>query len=213
MARRWRERRASLAKPPRVTRAACTVDARPAEERGFLVHVSFLGGGPMSESDTYPDVSQMYLTCSVTFQENTCILTFCMYFTRIPNESKIHLGYTSMLTHQIHQDTCTCILLASLVSHWYHTGYISGYIRIRVSWTLHHDTSGYMYTEKKNRDTCILDGIHDGYNLKCSIPRMIERMYLQRGMYLKCKIHTRYIRDTCICRGDQDTYGIHLIYI
>jgi hypothetical protein len=23
----------------------------------------------------YPDVSQMYLTCSVTFEENTCILT------------------------------------------------------------------------------------------------------------------------------------------
>ena len=42
----------------------------------------------------YPDVSQTYLTCAVTFQENTCILTFCMYFTRIPNESKIHLGYT-----------------------------------------------------------------------------------------------------------------------
>ena len=42
----------------------------------------------------YLDVSQTYLTCSVTFQENTCILTFCMYFTRILNESKIHLGYT-----------------------------------------------------------------------------------------------------------------------
>ena len=34
----------------------------------------------------------MYLKCSVTFQENTCILTFWMYFTRIPNESKIHFG-------------------------------------------------------------------------------------------------------------------------
>ena len=37
----------------------------------------------------YPDVSQMYLKCPVTFQENTCI---DMYFTRIPNESKIHVG-------------------------------------------------------------------------------------------------------------------------
>ena len=42
----------------------------------------------------YLDVSQMYLKCSLTFQENTCILIFYMYFTRIPNESKIHLGYT-----------------------------------------------------------------------------------------------------------------------
>ena len=42
----------------------------------------------------YLDVSQTYLTCSVTLQENTCILTFCMYFTRISNEFKIHAGYT-----------------------------------------------------------------------------------------------------------------------
>jgi len=39
----------------------------------------------------YPDVSQMYLTCSVTFQENTCIsiLTFCMYFTRWSQEERL----------------------------------------------------------------------------------------------------------------------------
>ena len=43
----------------------------------------------------YLDVSYTYLTCSVTFQENTCILIFYMYCTRIPKESKIHLGYTS----------------------------------------------------------------------------------------------------------------------
>jgi len=47
---------------------------------------------------THPDVSQMHLTFSVTFQENTCILTFCMYFTRIdpkasPKESEIHIRY------------------------------------------------------------------------------------------------------------------------
>ena len=42
----------------------------------------------------YLDVSQMYLKCSVKFQENTCILTFWMYFTRISNEFKIHAGYT-----------------------------------------------------------------------------------------------------------------------
>ncbi len=46
-------------------------------------------------------------------------------------------------------------------------------------------------------------------------------MSIQRGTYLRYKhgykIHLRYIRDTCICRGDQDinqdTYGIHLRYI
>ena len=80
-----------------------------------------------------------------------CILTFCMYFTRIPNESKIHFGIHSSDTSRymylgrflggvtldihvkIHQDTC--ILDSS-----------SRYIRI------HRDTkSRYMYL---GRDTC-----------------------------------------------------------
>ena len=77
-------------------------------ERGGLLQVSSLGGGVIRIrilmypacilQDThilmYLDVSQTYLKCSVKFQENTCILTFCMYFTRISNESKIHFGYT-----------------------------------------------------------------------------------------------------------------------
>jgi hypothetical protein len=106
-------------------------------------------------------------------------------------------------THQIHQDTC--ILGASLVSHWIH-------VRIHqdtVSWTLHHDTSG--YTEIQNHDTCILDGIHAGYNLK-RIPRIYPVRYVTE-IQDTCEIHSRYIRDTCICRGDQDTCGIHLKYI
>ena len=147
----------------------------------------------------YPDVSQMYLKCPVTFQENTCILTFCMYFTRIPNESKIHFGIHIRYI-KIH---------VSWALPWCHTGYMSGYIKIRVSWTLHHDTSG--YTGIQNHDTYILDGIHAGYNLK-RIPRIYPVRYVTE-MQDTCEIHSRYIRDTCICRGDQDTCGIHLKYI
>jgi hypothetical protein len=134
----------------------------------------------------YPDVSQMYLKCPVTFQENTCILIFCMYFTRIPNESKIHFGIHIRYI-KIH---------VSWTLPWCHTGYISGYIRIRVSWTLHHDTSYDTsgYTEIQNHDTCILDASW-------------------RGTYLRCKIHSGYMRDTCICKGDQDTCGIHPRYM
>ncbi len=86
---------------------------------------------------------------------------------------------------------------------WCHTGYMSGYIRIRVSWTLHQDTSG--YTEIQDHDTCILDGIHAGYNLK-RIPRIYPVRYVTE-MQDTCEIHLRYMynRDTCICRGDQDT--------
>ena len=47
----------------------------------------------------------MYLECPVTFQENTCILIFCMYFTRIPNES-MKIRDTFWDTYQIHQDIC-----------------------------------------------------------------------------------------------------------
>ena len=55
-------------------------------------------------------------------------------------------------------------------------------------------------------DTC---GIHQGYMMR-------DIMYLkcmQRGTYLRCKIHARYMQDTCILRGDQDTYRIHPRYI
>ena len=142
----------------------------------------------------------MYLTCSVTFQENTCILHIVHVFYTYPKR----VQDTFWDTHQIHQDTC--ILGASLVSHWIH-------VRIHqdtcISWTLHQDTSG--YTEIQNHDTCILDGIHAGYNLK-RIPRIYPVRYVTE-MQDTCEIHLRYIRDTCICRGDQDTCGIHLKYI
>jgi hypothetical protein len=129
----------------------------------------------------YPDVSQMYLTCSVTFQENTCI---------------IHVTQTSPRyiwdTHQIHQDVC--ILGASLVSHWIH-------VRIHQDTCILDSSSRYIriYTEIQNHDTCILDGIHAGYNLKC-IPRIYPERYVTE-MQDTCEIHSRYIRDTCICRG------------
>jgi len=116
----------------------------------------------------------------------------------------------------------------------------SRYITIRVSWTLHQDTSG--YTEIQNHDTCILDAslrIYVGYmqgfmrdtcgiHVSAVVPGYIEDtcgihqgyimrdMYLkcmQRGTYLRCKIHARYMQDTCILRGDQDTYRIHPRYI
>ena len=60
------------------------------------------------------DVSQMYLTSPVTFQENTCILTFCMYFTRIPNESKI-LKVSETTRYK-------CILMMYLDVSWYMNG-------------------------------------------------------------------------------------------
>ena len=65
---------------------------------GFVIRIRILMYPACILQDTrilmYLDVSQTDLKCSGKFQENTCILTFCMYFTRISNESKIHFGYT-----------------------------------------------------------------------------------------------------------------------
>jgi hypothetical protein len=36
---------------------------------------------------------------------------------------------------------------------------------------------------------------------------------IQRGTYLRCRIHAGYMRYTCICKGDQDTFGIHPKYM
>ena len=141
------------------------------------------------EGYMYPECILMYLKCilhALLHSKRIHVsFTFCMYFTRIPNESKIHFGIQIKYI-KIH---------VSWALPWCHTGYMSGYIRICVSWTLHHDTSG--YTEIQNHDTCILDGIHAGYNLK-RIPRMYSVRYVTE-MQDTCEIHSRYIRDTCIC--------------
>jgi len=96
----------------------------------------------------YPDVSQMYLTCSVTFQENTChdtcILTFCMYFTRIPNESKINFG--------IHIRYIRIHVYVSCM--WDTSGIHAGYMRDTYGIHVSAEVRGYM------EDTC---GIHAGY--------------------------------------------------
>jgi hypothetical protein len=77
---------------------------------------------------------------------------------------------------------------------WCHTVYISRYIRIRLYLGLFmiHDTSLY--------DT---SGFTPRYMYKITIHVSWTRHYL------RCKIHAGYMRDTCICKGDQDTCGIH----
>jgi hypothetical protein len=102
-------------------------------------------------------------------------------------------------THQIHHDTC--ILDASLVSHWIH-------VRI-------------------HQDTCILDSssryitihVQDTYagyiwdTLGIHCLKYLPLECIQSGTYLRCRIHAGYMRDTCICKGDQDTCGIHPKYM
>jgi len=100
-------------------------------------------------------------------------------------------------THQIHQDTC---ILRGCALPWCHTGYISGYIKIRVSWTLLHDTSRYIKIHMR-----------DTYGIHCL--KYLPLECIQCGTYLRCRIHAGYMRDTCICKGDQDTCGIHPKYM
>ena len=103
---------------------------------------------------------------------------FYTYPKRVQDTFRIHIKYI-----KIH---VSCALPSC------HTGYMSGYIRIHVSWTLHHDTSG--YTEIQNHDTCILDAscmttLQDTIRIHhdtCILDASSEPRW----------IHTRYARDT-----------------
>ena len=145
---------------------------------------------------------------------------------------RIHVSWT------LHHDTSryteiqnhdTCILDAS----WRHFKIQSGYIKD--TFGIHagsmRDTcicrgsrihAGYIHdTCKIIKDTCGINvsAVVRGYMRDtCGIlPRYIlGYVYLKcilRGTYLRCRIHAGYMRDTCICKGNQDTYVIHPRYM
>ena len=136
----------------------------------------------------------MYLTCSVTFQENTCILILHIVHVFYTYPKRVQDTFWD--THQIHRDTC--ILGASLVARWIH-------VKIHYNIKIHHDS-------------CILDS-SSGY-IRIHRDTKSRYMYLGRVMTNTCGIHARiyagYMRNTCICSGSRihrgymrDTLGIH----
>jgi len=135
----------------------------------------------------------MYLKCPVTFQENTCILIFCMYFTRIPNESRIHFGIHIRYI-KIH---------VSWALPWCHTGYMItcqdtlGYMYLGFFITIHQDTPGYKIKIHVS-DTKATCGIHAGYiRDTCGIHVSSVAIKIQSRYILDpCKIHAGYMRDT-----------------
>ena len=120
----------------------------------------------------------------VTFQENTCILTFCMYFTRIPNHSPRYiLGYTSDTSRYMY-------LLASYVSHWIHN-------------RIHQDTSRY---------SCILDSSSQYIKIHQEIQNPSRYMYL--GCVMMTLQDTFQIHhDTCILDASSEPRWIHTRYV
>jgi hypothetical protein len=68
----------------------------------------------------YPDVSQMNLTCSVIFEENTCILTVCMYFDMYPKGVQdtfgIHVRYITRYMYLAHLQKL--YISAALFTNW-----------------------------------------------------------------------------------------------
>jgi hypothetical protein len=117
---------------------------------GFVIRIRILMYRDVScvypEGYMYPSCILMYLKCilnALLHSKRIHILIFCMYFTRIPNESRIHFGIHIRYI-KIH---VSCALP------WCHTGYISGYIRIRVlglfitiHLMIHQDTPRYKIT-------------------------------------------------------------------
>ena len=143
----------------------------------------------------YLDVSQTYLTCSVKFQENTCILTFCMYFTRISNESKIHFGYTSDTSRYMYLERFLGVTLDTFhdTSGYVYLGFFITIhqdtprykITIHVSWTRHddtsrynQDTSRYMYLGRFVRSALDTHKILSRYNADTFRIRILGSFYL-----------------------------------
>ena len=154
-----------------------------------ILHVSCM----YSEGYVYPECILMYLKCilhALLHSKRIHVsFTFCMYFTRIPNESKIHFGIHIKYI-KIH---------VSWALPWWHTGYMSRYNKI------HHDS-------------CILDS-SSGYiriqrDTKSRYMYLGRVMTNTCGIH--ARIYAGYMRDTCICSGSRihrgymrDTSGIH----
>ena len=131
---------------------------------------------------------------SVPFEENTCILSICMYFVLYPI-----LGVTD--TFGIHVRFIKIHVYWALP--WCHTGYISGYIEIH---------AGYMYLQIGNQETC---GIHMRYIGKhewihvSQMPPERDVSEMQSGYILgeTCGIHAGYM---CTCIISSRVIKIHL---
>jgi len=76
-------------------------------------------------------ISNVSYMCSVTFEENTCILTFHIILTMILTCKMYPKGVQD--TFGIHVRYIKIHVHVSCALPWCHLGYISGYIRIRVS--------------------------------------------------------------------------------
>ena len=129
-----------------------------------------------------------------SFEENTCILSICMYFVLYPI-----LGVTD--TFGIHVRFIKIHVYWALP--WCHTGYISGYIEIH---------AGYMYLQIGNQDTC---GIHMRYIGKhewihvSQMPPERDVSEMQSGYIFgeTCGIHAGYMYKYHILKGNQDPSG------
>ena len=114
----------------------------------------------------------------------------CILMYRDEESMKIHVSWWADVSWYV-----------SYALPWCHTGYISRYIRIHVSWTLHQSRYIKIHRDTKSRYTCILDASWRHFK--------IQSGYI--------KIHARLIKDTCginvsaVVRGF--TWGTHAGYM
>ena len=136
------------------------------------------------------------------------------------NESKIHFGiHIRYIKIHVSFSLPLC-----------HTGYISGYIRIRVSWTLHQDTSG--YTEIRILEctplypTCIVNVsrcvMYLRVKLHCSATPPSQSdgsaplgqqttQTLWRGIFVHCGTHPHVLASSCQPR-ENSTSSLYLSF-
>jgi hypothetical protein len=104
----------------------------------------------------------------VTFEENKFILHVLYTYPKgVQDTFGIHIRYIADTSRYM----CLARFLGVTLDTYQDT---SGYVYPGFFIKIHQETSGYI--EIQNHDTCILDGIHVGYNLNC-LPRMYPERY------------------------------------
>ena len=137
------------------------------------------------EGYMYPECILMYLKCilhALLHSKRIHVsFTLCMYFTRIPNESKIHFGIHIKYI-KIH---------VSWALPWWHTGYMSRYNKIHHDSCILDSSSGYIRIQRDTKSRYM----YLGRVMTRYVSEMQDTLEIHaRYMYLQG--WSRYMRDT-----------------
>ena len=160
----------------------------------------------------------------IKIHQDTCILDSSSRYIKIHRDTKTNTSCILDASWRYNQDRTHAGYVRDT---WrIHAGYMKDtcriharYMRVTCIWRGSRIHSGYMQDTLKINQRYMRDNvsgrvikIHSGYIRDTWWDTCISSCIL-RGTYPRCRIHAGYMRDTCICKGNQDTFGIHPRYI